>query len=270
MVGRAPLLLLAALAVAQAFPLHSRLPRAQQTRASLHRHSSAQRVVALRGGASLASVSDKLLASPHSLFNGVFAALVISAALLKLSPSGSKQTSSDEPADAKPAHTLSLQRRFLAVFWMLRMSDWLQGPYFYEVYASKVINGQAVSLDMVSKLFLVGFASTGLFGPWVGRQVDTRGRKLGTLVFALLYTVGALSTRSSLLPLLLLGRVAGGVGTSLLFSAPEAWLVGEHAKGGASGKWLGQTFGWAYAGDSVRVIRPVPLTCLSVRRWWRY
>ena len=40
---------------------------------------------------------------------------------------------------------------------------------------------------------------------------------------AVLYSIGALSTRSNLLPLLLLGRVAGGLGTSLLFSAPEAW-----------------------------------------------
>lgn len=131
------------------------------------------------------------------------------------------------------------------------MSDWMQGPYFYEVYASKIIGGQPVTLDLVSKLFLVGFASTGLFGPWVGRQVDVRGRRLGTLAFAALYALGALSTRSSLLPLLLAGRVAGGIGTSLLFSAPEAWMVGEHIGSGFDGKWLGQTFGWAYAGDSV-------------------
>ena len=73
-------------------------------------------------------------------------------------------------------------------------------------------------------------------------------------MFACLYAVGALSTRSSLLPLLLLGRVAGGIGTSLLFSAPEAWLVGEHLMGGYDGRWLGQTFGWAYAGDSLVAI----------------
>jgi hypothetical protein len=60
-----------------------------------------------------------------------------------------------------------------------------------------------------------------------------------------------LTSDTALLPLLLLGRVAGGLGTSLLFSAPEAWLVGEHQKGNYDGKWLGQTFGWAYAGDSL-------------------
>jgi MFS family permease len=83
---------------------------------------------------------------------------------------------------------------------------------------------------MVSKLFLVGFASTGIFGPWMGRFIDGYGRKLGTILFTVLYTLGALSTRSSLLLILLLGRVAGGIGTSLLFSAPEAWLVAEFQK----------------------------------------
>jgi hypothetical protein len=44
----------------------------------------------------------------------------------------------------------------------------LIGPYFYEVYSSKIIKNQVVSLDLVSKLFLIGFASTGIFGPWLG------------------------------------------------------------------------------------------------------
>ena len=48
-----------------------------------------------------------------------------------------------------------LQAKFLSVFWLMRMADWLQGPYFYEVYRVKILNGKPVSLDMVSKLFLV-------------------------------------------------------------------------------------------------------------------
>lgn len=77
---------------------------------------------------------------------------------------------------------------------------------------------------------------------------------LGTILFTILYGLAAISTRSNLLLILLLGRVAGGIGTSLLFSAPEAWLVGEHQGRGFDGKWLGQTFGWAYAGDALVAI----------------
>ena len=149
------------------------------------------------------------------------------------------------------------------LFSMYIYVDWLQGPYFYEVYSTKVFNGVPATLDLVSKLFLVGFASTGIFGPWIGRFVDTIGRKAGTLAFAVLYAIGALSTRSNVLGVLLLGRLAGGLGTSLLFSAPEAWLVGEHQKNKFDGKWLGETFGLAYAGDSLVAITAGQLASLT-------
>ena len=97
-------------------------------------------------------------------------------------------------------------------------------------------------MTWVSRLFLTGFASTALFGPLVGRLCDSYGRKAGTLAFALLYSLGASSTKSNILGVLLLGRVLGGIGTSLLFSAPEAWLVGEAQREGVESS-LGETFG---------------------------
>ena len=208
------------------------------------------------GGAfSLARVVSTATATPTSFFNAIFLGLLSGVGLLKGSALIKRHEESNTDATlSKPASVKSLQARFLVVFWLLRMADWLQGPYFYEVYSSKVINGSPVSLDMVSKLFLVGFASTGIFGPWIGKAVDSIGRKAGTLAFAVLYTLGALSTRSSLLPVLLAGRVAGGIGTSLLFSAPEAWLVGEHQREKHDDRWLGDTFGLAYAGDALVAI----------------
>ena len=62
-----------------------------------------------------------------------------------------------------------------------------------------------------------------------------------------------MSTKSNILGVLLAGRVMGGIGTSLLFSAPEAWLVGDAARDGLEGS-LGETFGLAYAGDSIVAI----------------
>jgi len=91
-------------------------------------------------------------------------------------------------------------------------------------------------------------------GAWVGRFVDTNGRKAGSIAFAVLYGLSALSVHSDRLSLLVLGRMAGGVGTALLFSAPEAWLVGEHQRAGFSDAWLSGTFGLAYLGDSIVAI----------------
>lgn len=42
--------------------------------------------------------------------------------------------------------------------------------------------------------------------------------------------------------MLLLGRVLGGVATSLLFTAFESWLVSEHNRRGFDGAWLAGTF----------------------------
>jgi MFS family permease len=142
----------------------------------------------------------------------------------------------------------------LAVFWLLRCADWLQGPYFYEVYASKLLpSGLPVSLGLVSRLFLTGFASTALFGPTVGRLSDQYGRKRATLAFSIIYSIGALSTKSNVLWTLFAGRIVSGIGTSLLFSAPESWLVGAAQESRLEG-FLGGIFGTAYAGDAIVAI----------------
>jgi hypothetical protein len=50
-----------------------------------------------------------------------------------------------------------------------------------------------------------------------------------------------------------------------LFSAPESWLVGESQKNGddSNGKYLGETFGLAYAGDSIVAILAGQLAAIA-------
>jgi hypothetical protein len=196
-----------------------------------------------RGGASLVHAAKNWNSSPTSLFNASLVALALLTASFKVL----QRASSDKSAAVveKPKSVKDLQIKFLSVFWLLRCADWLQGPYFYAVYASKVFQGVPASLALVSQLFLTGFASTALFGPLVGRALDVYGRKKGTLAFAVIYALGAASTKSTLLQVLFLGRILSGIGTSLLFSAPESWLVGEAQQSGddPDGSWLGETFG---------------------------
>lgn len=205
---------------------------------------AAQPVLALRGG-----LSALMPTTVGGSFNAVFACLSVACAALVF---GTREKRSE--AEVVPKEASSLQWRFLFVFWMFKMADWLQGPYFYEVYASKVIGGVAMSTQGVANLFLFGFGSTALFGAVVGGLVDSLGRKRGSLAFAAFYAVSALSTKCSTLPLLLAGRVAGGIGTALLFSAPESWLVSEHQRSGLDGKFLGKIFGLAYFGDAIVAI----------------
>ncbi|KAL9190061.1 hypothetical protein ACHAXT_007272 [Thalassiosira profunda] len=211
-----------------------------------------------RGGAVASAAASKLselTSTPTGTFNAALAVLAAGTALLKVyGKVGEGNTEDGGEVQKKDPKVKSLQMRFLAVFWLLRMADWLQGPYFYQVYASKSFGAASgTAMTWVSRLFLTGFASTALFGPLVGRLCDAKGRKAGTLAFAALYSLGASSTKSNLLGVLLLGRVLGGIGTSLLFSAPEAWLVGEAGREGVESS-LGETFGLAYAGDSIVAI----------------
>lgn len=215
----------------------------------------------IRGGAAAAAkgASESLFSTstPSGLFNLGLLGLALSTTVIRtgarIGDSARKGDEAKSKAE-KPAAIRSLQIKFLSVFWLLRCADWLQGPYFYAVYASKVFGGVPASLGLISKLFLTGFASTALFGPFVGRLSDQYGRKIGTLAFTLIYSLGAASTKSPLLSILLMGRVLSGIGTSLLFSAPEAWLVGEAQAKEKGLDYLGETFGLAYAGDSIVAI----------------
>lgn len=135
----------------------------------------------LRGGAGVVTSSATLsgnalsniqryfglsVQNPQHLFNLIFGSIILfvlcSKIMLRVVNNNNNDPNNSNQIQTKPAHVKSLQYRFLAVFWLLRASDWLQGPYFYEVYASKLINGIVpVSMAMVSRLFLTGFASTG-------------------------------------------------------------------------------------------------------------
>ena len=205
-----------------------------------------------RGGSAVVvstskDILTKITQSPTSIFHSALASLALMTISLRLYQSREIKISDKNNDGAlvkeKPKAIKNLQMRFLAVFWLLRCADWLQGPYFYEVYASKMFNGASASLSLISRLFLVGFASTAVFGPFVGRLSDVYGRKKGTIAYTALYTIGALSTKSLLLPVLMLGRFVNGIGTSLLFSAPESWLVGEANKVEDGPEYLGETFG---------------------------
>lgn len=56
-------------------------------------------------------------------------------------------------------------------------------------------------------------------------------------------------------PLLLVGRVLGGMTTSILFSAFESWMVTEHRKRGFPEKLLESTFSIASAGNGLMAIK---------------
>lgn len=131
----------------------------------------------------------------------------------------------------------AFQRQYLIVYSIVMMADWLQGTNMYTLY-------QSYNVD-ISTLFVTGFTSSAIFGTVVGLYVDIWGRKLGCVVYLLIEVVVNVLEHVNNFPLLVLGRIMGGVSTSLLFSAFESWMVSEHRKKGFPEEWLADTFGKA-------------------------
>ncbi len=84
----------------------------------------------------------------------------------------------------------------------------------------------------MAALYAAGFASGGVSASFAGSLADRFGRKRACLLYCGLYCVTCLSMLSDNLTFLFLGRVAGGVSTTLLFSVFEAWMISDYHERG--------------------------------------
>ncbi|KAH9939939.1 hypothetical protein B0H21DRAFT_586566 [Amylocystis lapponica] len=114
-----------------------------------------------------------------------------------------------------------LTRQYLTVYGIVMGADWLQGPYVYSLYKEQY----AFPERLVALLFVTGFMSAGLVAPLVGVWADQHGRRRLCLTFCITYTLTCVCILFPYFPILMLGRVLGGISTSILYSAFESWLM---------------------------------------------
>ncbi|KVI10213.1 Major facilitator superfamily domain, general substrate transporter [Cynara cardunculus var. scolymus] len=131
----------------------------------------------------------------------------------------------------------SFKNNYLLVYSLMMAGDWLQGPYVYYLYTT-----YGYGKGDIGQLFIAGFGSSMLFGTIVGSLADKQGRKRACVTYCITYILSCMTKHSPHYKVLLLGRILGGVATSLLFSAFESWLVAEHNKRGFEQQWLSLTF----------------------------
>ena len=154
---------------------------------------------------------------------------------MSLSSSGaSKQESSGTQGGAAFA---SFQTKWLVVYLLAMLSDWLQGAHTHALYSS-----YGLADSDIRKIFVVGFGSSMVAGTFAGALSDKYGRKRMCVAFALLYILSALTKLVPSFFVLALGRVFSGIATSLLYSVFEAWMVSEHNKRGFAPELLSSTF----------------------------
>mmetsp|Transcript_68578 Transcript_68578/g.200648 ORF Transcript_68578/g.200648 Transcript_68578/m.200648 type:complete len:516 (-) Transcript_68578:394-1941(-) len=122
-----------------------------------------------------------------------------------------------------PSGFRSFQASYLLVWALCAAADWLQGPYTYVLYAA-----YGFSNNEIAQLFVVGYVSSLVFGCFVGSLTDKFGRKKCCLLYCVLYFLSCVTKHFRHYRLLMLGRITGGIATSILNSCFECWMVSEH------------------------------------------
>mmetsp|Transcript_27704 Transcript_27704/g.59173 ORF Transcript_27704/g.59173 Transcript_27704/m.59173 type:complete len:497 (+) Transcript_27704:210-1700(+) len=152
---------------------------------------------------------------------------------------------SDAAADIRHSQLL---RKYLAVYLLAAFSDWLQGPYVYALY-----DAYGYSQHDIAVLFVAGFGSSMVFGSFIGGMADQGGRRRFVILFSIIYASSCMTKHFKSFSILMLGRLLGGIATSLLFSVFEAWLIGAHANANVMSH-LGKSFSMAQYGNSIVAI----------------
>ena len=175
---------------------------------------------------------------------GSFIACAVLCIGLQLSSRTSGRTPKTMGSSASNTKFQSFQTNYLIIFMLAMFSDWLQGPYVYELYVS-----YGFTQSEIAELFVCGFGSSMIVGTLVGGLADKIGRKSMCIMYSICYIAACFTKMVPEYWTLMLGRFLSGVSTSLLFSVFESWMVCEHNRQGFDGIQLGDTFAYATFGN---------------------
>ncbi|KAI0457599.1 major facilitator superfamily domain-containing protein [Xylaria acuta] len=130
------------------------------------------------------------------------------------------------------------QRTFLRVYLLVIGSEWLQNPFMYSLFR----NEKTLDEGTVSTLYISTYVSAAASAFFTGYLTDRFGRRRACLVFCGIHSLAAVSVCFDALPVLIAGRVLGGVALSLLWTAFESWMIAEYnERGFARGSGLSLT-----------------------------
>eukprot|EP00037_Helgoeca_nana_P007488 m.68207 g.68207 ORF g.68207 m.68207 type:complete len:494 (-) comp18293_c0_seq1:52-1533(-) len=159
------------------------------------------------------------------------------------SPSTTKHETDQEKLFTKFAW-LYLPPYFLGVF-----ADWMLGPYVYAIYTA-----YGYSMSEIGTLYVVGFIASLSLGTLMGPFSDRYGRKTSALIFCGVYVVSCLCKNVGSFSMLVAGRIFGGVGTSLLYTAFESWAVYSLDESGLEEDQKSRLFALATFGNAMSAV----------------
>ena len=166
---------------------------------------------------------------------------------------------SNEIAVVNP-NFVSFQKNYFRVYFPALMAEWLQGPYLYKLYSHYGFIDTQIAV-----IYVCGFASSVFFGTSCSYLANVCGRKKACVFFTIVYSICCLTKLSRNYGVLIIGRILGGISTSLLFSAFDAWYVYEHTQiHDFPSEWVSQTFSKATLFNSlISVVAGIVANCFA-------
>ncbi|KAI0877432.1 hypothetical protein GGS24DRAFT_487952 [Hypoxylon argillaceum] len=113
------------------------------------------------------------------------------------------------------------EARWYKAYSLAVAADWLQGPYLFSLYKDEY----GLASDLVVNLYMTDIVTTAISAYFIGTLADKYGRKLLCMVYCVSYALSCFLTVVPATPLLYLGRVLGGLSSSILFTVFESWMV---------------------------------------------
>ncbi|KAJ4456276.1 putative molybdate-anion transporter [Paratrimastix pyriformis] len=205
-----------------------------------------------------------LLEEPAALW-GVLALLIVLCAFCYLRKFSSNLRST--PLLLNGCHPLygsylKQKKKYLAGYLLVAAGDWFQGPYLYALYVS-----DSLSSFSITCLYLLGYTSALVVGTAVGSLGDRVGRKRNSMLAAIFYIFSCVLICRGEFPLLVTGRLCGGIASSLFHSSFEAWVTSAHARAMLPPEWLAITFGDASFGNGIVAIVVGIASSVLTDRW---
>ncbi|KAI4145609.1 MAG: hypothetical protein L6R39_003751 [Caloplaca ligustica] len=113
---------------------------------------------------------------------------------------------------------------FFPVYVLVWGADWLQGPFIYTLYKDE----KKLPEHIVARLFTTGFLAGAVSALLVGSLADKYGRRSACLAYCAITSLSCLTVLSDNTIVLFCGRALGGLGTTLMYTVFEAWMVTEY------------------------------------------
>ena len=171
------------------------------------------------------------------MYWGVFGVVALACFAIETAPKAPAEGASGKAPATPTAAFEAFKNNYIVVYSLMMAGDWLQGPYVYALYSH-----YGFKEADIGRLFIAGFGSSMVFGTIVGSLADGMGRRLMGYVYCATYIGSCVTKHFGDYNVLMLGRVLGGISTSLLFSTFESWVVSEHFRRRYDASWLTFTF----------------------------